>query len=145
MLAGYMGCKAESTTRAIEETVKVMNMLRKEIPSNELLQKRLDALNGFVFNVDTPAELVKAYCTYYVRGEPLDTLERIQDALMTASREELNVLAHKYLDPAKLQIFVVADKNRSVKNSQGSEVTLEKDLRELASRLDLPYREIELR
>ena len=37
-----------------------------------LEQKRLDVLNSFVFNVDTPAQLVGVYANYHMRREPLD-------------------------------------------------------------------------
>ena len=79
----------------IRETVKIMKVLQKDVPSEELEQKRLDVLNSFVFNVDTPKALVDVYGHYYMRGEPLDTLERIQDAFMGATREELIDLARQ--------------------------------------------------
>jgi zinc protease len=145
MLVGYIGCKSDKTGQAIKETVEIMSALRKDVPKRGLEQKRLDALNSFVFNVDTPAELVEVYSRYHMREEPLDTLERIQDAYMSATREELRVLARKVLDQKKLQIFVVADKTTSVKKKDGTQVTVEEDLKFLAKKLGLPYREIELR
>ncbi|MEE9612909.1 MAG: pitrilysin family protein, partial [Desulfatiglandales bacterium] len=145
MLAGYIGCKGAATSKAIRETVKIMRMLQKDVPPKNLEQKRLDALNSFVFNVDTPAALVNVYARYHMRKEPLDTLERIQDAFISVSREELEILARKLLDPRKLQIFVVGDKTTRVKKRDGSEVTLEEDLKTLSKELGLPYKEIELR
>jgi predicted Zn-dependent peptidase len=145
MLIGYIGCKGEKTANAIEETVKIMHAVRKNVPSTDMEQKRLDALNSFVFNVDTPDALVNVYARYYMRGEPSNTLEMIQDAYINASREELELLAVKFLDPERLQIFVVGDKTTRVQKENGTEVTLEEDMKTLAKRLGLPYREIELR
>ncbi len=145
MLVGYIGCKGEKTAGAIEETVKIMRSLSESVPRQDLEQKRLDALNSFVFNVDTPDALVNAYARYHMRGEPLNTLERIQDAYMTANRSQLESLAGRFLDPKKLQIFIVGDKATRVRKEDGTEVTLEEDIKTLAKRLDLPYREIELR
>jgi len=122
-----------------------MNSLRKEVPEKNLELKRLDALNSFVFNVDTPKELAEVYSRYYMREEPLDTLVRIQDAFINATKGELEALARRLLDPKRLQIFVVGDKNTRVKKRDGTEVTLEQDLKALARALDLPYREIALR
>ena len=85
------------------------------------------------------------YGSYYMRREPLDTLDKIQDAFFAADRDDLRRLAEEYLDPHKIQIFVVADKLIKVKNSRGEEVTLEKALMDLAGSLGLPYREIKLR
>ncbi len=145
MLLGYMGCKGDKTSQAIRETVKIMEGLRAKVPPEDLEQKRLDALNSFVFNVDTPAALVETYGRYALREEPLDTLERIQEAFLSATREELETLAQLLLDPQKLQIFIVADKTTKLENAAGVEVTLEDDLKQLARELGLPYREIPLR
>ena len=144
-LLGYIGCKADQTGAAISETLKIMDSLRQSIPKEELELKRLDALNSFVFNVDTQSELVDAYGRYHLRQEPLDTLERIQDAYIHATREELHRIAGDLLDPRKIQIFVVADKNINVPSPDEKGVSLEEDLRSLANRLKLPFREIELR
>ena len=110
MLIGYIGCQGDKTVPAIAETINIMKSLHQEVPRQDLEQKRLDALNSFVFNVDTPADLVEVYARYYLRDEPLDTLEKIQDAFFTADRDDLRRLAREYLDPQKIQIFVVADK-----------------------------------
>lgn len=145
ILAGYIGCKGDQTRTAIIETLNIMKSLRKEIPPEDLELKRLDALNSFVFNVDTPAELVEVYGRYHMRGEPLDTLERIQDAYIGASKEDLLKLAAQLLDPAKIQIFIVADKKIAVKGKQGGQITLEEDLTQLAQHLGLPFKEVKLR
>ena len=55
ILVGYMGCRADMTGQAIAETINIMTGLGKDVPEKALEQKRLDSLNGFVFNVDTPA------------------------------------------------------------------------------------------
>jgi predicted Zn-dependent peptidase len=122
-----------------------MKLLGQGVPMDELEQKRMDALNSFVFNVDTPADLVNVYGHYYMRNEPLDTLDKIQDAFFQADGDDLRRLALAYLDPQKIQIFVVGDKLINVRNDRGEEVTLETALMELAESLGLPYREIELR
>ena len=69
----------------------------------------------------------------------------MQDAFFIVSREDLRRLARQYIDPGKIQIFVVGDKLIQVKNDQGAEATLEETLMDLAESLGLPYREIALR
>lgn len=144
-LTGHIGCKSDKTRDSILETLKIMRMLQKDVPQKNFKQKRLDVLNSFVFNVDTPAELTKVYSRYYMRKEPLDTLDKIQDAFIGASREELKDLAAKLLDPKKIQIFIVADKFTRVKMKNGMESTLEKDMQSLAKKINLPFKEIKLR
>lgn len=144
-LYGFIGCKGDKTAAAIAQTIEIMNSLRQDVPQKELEQKRLDALNSFVFNVDSPADLVRVYGNYYLRNEPLDTLGKIQDAFFNVNREDLRRLARQYLDPAQIQIFVVGDKQIKVSGDQGVESTLEETLMDLAGSLGLPYQEIELR
>ena len=144
-LVGYIGCKGDQTTAAISETLKLMDALRESIPAKELELKRLDALNSFVFNVDTKSELVDVYGRYHLRQEPLDTLERIQDAFMDATKDQLHRLARELLDPQKIQIVVVGDKNIAVQSSGGQKITLEEDLKRLARSRNLPFQEIQLR
>lgn len=145
VLFGYIGCKGDQSVPAIQETIKIMRSLGQNIPQVELEQKRLDALNSFVFNVDTPADLVQVYARYFMRNEPLDTLGKIQDAFFSAENQDMRRLAAEYLDPAKIQIFLVGDKNIKVKGNRGNESTLEDIYMDLAESLGLPYVELELR
>jgi len=144
-LIGYIGARGDKTSQALEETVKIMDSLHRGIPARELEQKRMDVLNSFVFNVDTPHELVEAYGRYHMRGEPPDTLERIQDAYIHVTQDELVSLSREYLDPAGLQVVVVGDKTTTVKTDDGKEISLEEDLKALSKKLGLPFTEIPLR
>ena len=144
-LMGYIGSKSDQTQAAIRETVNIMKSLKQGVPDKELEQKRLDALNSFVFNVDTPAQLVEVYGRYCMRQEPLDTLERIQDAYISATPDDMRRLAEGIFDLGRLQIFVVGDKTIRVDNGQGSQSTLEDALKQLSAELGLPYQEMRLR
>jgi len=144
-LQGYIGCKGDKTSQALEETVKIMNSLHREVPAGEVEQKRMDVLNSFVFNVDTPYALVETYGRYHMRGEPLDTLDRIQEAYIQAKQQEIESLSAKFLDPRRLQIVVVGDKTTPVNTEDGKVISLDEDLKALAKKLDLPYTELPLR
>ena len=144
-LVGYIGCKGDRTGAAILESLKIMDALNNEIPEKDLELKRLDALNSFVFNVDTKADLVRVYGRYAMRREPLDTLDKIQDAFFSADREELRKLAEELLSSPKIQIFVVGDKSIPVNIEGGQTQTLEQNLMDVAQKIGLPYKEVELR
>jgi zinc protease len=145
MLIGYIGCKAEKTVEAVAETAHIMTRLGSRIPEEILEQKRLDVLNSFVFNVDSPSELVEVYGRYYMRGEPLNTLDNIQAAYMGAAPKELESLGKTFLDPKRLQIFIVADKTSPVKKNDGQKISLEEDLKAASKQFGLPFTEIPLR
>lgn len=145
VLMGYIGCRGDRTAEAIAETAAIMKSLQDAVPENEFQRKRLEALNSFVFNVDTPAALVDVYAQYRLRGEPLDTLHRIQTAYIESEPAQLRRLAEAHLEPDKLQIVVVADKTIRVKGPDGQETTLESRLQAAAEALGIPFREMPLR
>ena len=64
---------------------------------------------------------------------------------MRATKDELHRLAAELLTPGKIQIFVVADKSINVRFADGQQITLEDDLKVLADKLNLPFRELALR
>lgn len=145
ILAGYIGCKGDKTSQAIEEMVRLMRSLRKKVPAEAVEQKRLDALNSFVFNVDSPERLVEVYAKYHMRKEPLDTLGRIQDSFLSAEPEKLKELAQRFLNPDRLQIFIVADGSIPTKRQGHEKTTLRQDLVVLSTELGLPFKELALR
>lgn len=145
ILMGYIGCKGDKTRTAIEETLALMQSLRQQVPGDALKQKRLEALNSFVFNVDTPRALVNTYARYRLRGEPLDTLERIQEAFISATTSDLQALASRYLNPDQIQVFVVADGDIPVETNQSGRRRLADDLALLSASYGLPFRIMELR
>jgi predicted Zn-dependent peptidase len=145
LLVGSIGCRGDRAGQAVRETLAIMEALRRGIPARELEVKRLDALNSFVFNLDTKADLVRAYSRYQMRGEPLDTLGRIQQAYFDVRREELGGIARRLLVPERIQIHVVADKTTPVSRPGGPARTLGEELETLARDLGLPFREIDWR
>jgi zinc protease len=145
MVIGYAGCKADRTVEMIEETIGLMKGLNHRVPSERLEHKRMDVLNSFVFNVDTPRDLTSVYGRYYLRGEPLDTLYRIQQDYLSATAAELENLAGDVLDPAVLQVFVVADGNTPTMDQKGMGTTLALAPQIFAEKAGLPFLEIELR
>jgi predicted Zn-dependent peptidase len=144
-LLGFIGCRGDMTADAILETIRIMKDLGQAFPEQELERKRMDLLNSFVFNLDTPAQLVEAYARYQMRGEPLDTLDRIQQAYIQARKEDMENLAKTYLDPARLQAFIVVDPETSVKGEGGEVAPIAESLSDLAGALALPFRQIPLR
>jgi zinc protease len=143
-IIGSMGCKGDQTVRAVEETVALMESMGREIPADKFALQQSDVLNSFVFNVDSPASLTTVYGRYFMRNEPLDTLDRIQDAYLNAQPEQLLPLAKTYLNPANLQVVVVADGDVMVSGLNSDGTPLRSALAQLAARLNLPFEEAPL-
>jgi zinc protease len=145
LVVGYAGCRADSTVKMLDETIRLMAGLHTHVPAGRLETKRLDLLNSFVFNVDSPRRLATVYARYHLRGEPLDTLGRIQRDYLSATAGELEGLAGSILDPSRLQVFVVADGDTPAMDEHGEESTLRKALERYAGDAGLPFVEMELR
>ena len=145
LLLGYIGCKGNKTNQVIAETIQTINQLLEKVPESDFKLKKLDALNSFVFNVDSPSALVATYGRYAMRNEPLDTLERIQTQFIQATHEDMSRLAKTHLNTRQLQIIIVADKTIPITAPDGENIALETDLKRLAAQMDLPYRELALR
>ncbi len=145
MAVGRIGARSDRMAAAIEETLRLMEELKRGVPREEVELKRLDALNSFVFHVSSPYDLARAHARFDLRGEPADTLARIQESYFNATAEELQELAALFFDPRRVQVFVVADKATPGSGTGGRKVTLEEELRSLADRLQLPFREIDWR
>ena len=143
LLNGYIGCKADQTVKALEETISLMRQIGSEFPDDLLELKRLDVLNSFVFNVDTPHSLVKTYAGYFMRQELMDTLSQIQDFYMHADKETLTALAKEYLTSDDIQIIVVCDK--MISTYEDSRTSLDFSLKKFAELHNLSFVEIELK
>jgi len=142
LLNGYIGCKADQTVKALDETILLMNQVAAGVPDDLLELKRLDVLNSFVFNVDTPHSLVKTYAGYFMRKEPMDMLSQIQDFYMNADKETLTELAKEYLTTNHMQIIVVCDE--TIPASGGDRVSLRSALEKFAESQNLSFVEIVL-
>ena len=144
-IIGGMGCKGDQTVRAVKETAGLMAALQAEIPSDAFTLRQLDVLNSFVFNVDSPASLTEVYGRYFMRQEPLDTLDQIQTAYLTATPAKLQPLARQYFDPGNLQIVVVGDGDLKVRSQAEEAMDLRTALDQLAAQIGLPFEEAPLR
>ncbi len=145
ILLGYIGCRGDKTGQAVAEAVNTIRQLSKKVPQSDFKLKKLDALNSFVFNVDSPDALVTTYGNYALRGDPLDTLAHIQAQFIQTRYKDMRRLARAYLDTSRLQIIIVADKTIPVTGPDGTRMPLASNLKQLAGQLGLPFREIDLR
>ena len=142
LLNGYIGCKADQTVKALAETISLMNQIATGVPDDLLELKRLDVLNSFVFNVDTPHSLVKTYAGYFMRKESMYMLSQIQDFYMNADKETLTALAKEYLTTNHMQIIVVCDETIPVWGE--GKTSLRSALEKFAESQNLSFLEIVL-
>ena len=120
-----MGTKSGSTAKAIEGLYQQIDDLLSNPPSEtELKQAKDSILNGFIFAYDSPDKILGEQLTYELYGYPKDFLERFRGAVEKVTIDDVNRVAHKYIDKRKLAVLVVGNPKEFDKPlSQFGEVT----------------------
>ena len=105
-----MGTKSGSTAKAIDGLYQQIDDLLSNPPSEtELKQAKDSILNGFIFAYDSPDKILGEQLTYELYGYPKDFLERFRGAVEKVTIDDVNRVAHKYIDKRKLAVLVVGN------------------------------------
>ena len=99
-----MSTKVESTVDAIESLIQQAKELATTRPPTEaeLTLAKSSILNSFVFNSDSPAEVLGQQLTFEYYGQPLDWLDRYRAAIEKVTVAEVAAVAKKYIHPIEL-------------------------------------------
>ncbi|MCI0353521.1 MAG: insulinase family protein [Acidobacteria bacterium] len=109
VLQFQMTTKSGTTAESIHALYEEIDGIVGSRPATEAeVQKaRETILNSFVFNFDTPQEVLLEQVGYEFYGYPPDFLKRYQEAIRKVTAEEVNRVAKKYLRKNKLAVLVV--------------------------------------
>jgi predicted Zn-dependent peptidase len=103
--------KSESTVYAIELMLEELKRITSEEVSDEELARAKDRyLNAYVFNFDSKAKIVNRLMTYAYNDYPLDFMETIKTGVEKVDKTDVLRVAKHYLQPDKVQILVVGNK-----------------------------------
>jgi zinc protease len=102
--------RSSKTAPSIQAAREEVDRIRNGLVGEEELQEAKDtSLNGFVFHFDTPAKTITRLLTYEYYGYPKDFIFQYQKALAAVTREDIQRVARKYLDPAKFIVVAVGN------------------------------------
>jgi zinc protease len=102
--------KSRTTTEAIEVTREEVNRIRTgEVSEQELETAKQTALNGFVFNFDTPAKTLSRLLRYEYYGYPKDFIFEYQKGLAAVARPDVLRVARERLNPPQFTIVAVGN------------------------------------
>ncbi len=112
---GVFSCAAqtrsESTVYALELMLEeVRRITEEEVSENELARAKDRYLNTYVFNFDSKAKIVNRLMIYAYNGYPMDFMETIKRGVEKVTQADILRVARKYLQPDKVQILVVGNK-----------------------------------
>jgi zinc protease len=89
---------------------EVRRITKEEVSDNELARAKDRYLNTYVFNFDSKAKIVNRLMTYAYNDYPMDFMETIKTGVEKVTKADILRVAKKYLQPDKVQILVVGNK-----------------------------------
>jgi zinc protease len=103
--------KSESTVYAIELMLEeVRRITLEEVNDEELARAKDRYLNTYVFNFDSKAKIVNRLMIYAYNDYPMDFMETVKAGIAEVTKADVLRVAKKYLQPDKVQILVVGNK-----------------------------------
>ncbi|MEW5874862.1 MAG: pitrilysin family protein [Candidatus Zixiibacteriota bacterium] len=106
----YAACqtKVESASKTIALMTWVIDdLLKNGVTDDELTTARESILNSEVFEYVTPSQIVNQYAWQEYFGFPPDQLKLDIEAVKTVSKDDVNAVARKYLQPGKYAVLAV--------------------------------------
>lgn len=108
--AGVM-TKSSTTAEAIDAIIEQIERLQNEpITEQELQDVKDQILNSAVFEYDSYEEVLRERMSNTYRGLPADAFEQYIEGVKETTVEDVQRVAQEYLNPDKLQILVVGNK-----------------------------------
>jgi hypothetical protein len=104
-----MSTKAETTVAGVEAMIlEAKDLLGTRPPTDaEVELAKSSILNSFIFNSDSPSEVLGQQITFEYYGQPVDWLDRYRAGIDKVTTAQVAAMAKKYLHPDKLSIVVV--------------------------------------
>lgn len=102
--------RSETTIQAIRAMIEVMEGMADRPPTEDELQDRIDeAVNGWVFNFQTPARIVSRRLGLRAARLPDDWLTRYLDGIRAVTPEAVRAVYDRYLRPGEWVILIVGN------------------------------------
>lgn len=105
--------KLESTTEALKAILKEIERMKEgTVTEDELDYAKQSYLNSFIFNFDTPQEVVSRQMLYEYYGYPSDFLQKFRERIEAVTRADVRRVARRLLVPDQLIILAVGDESK---------------------------------
>ncbi len=109
--------KNETTSEAIEETIKLLKAYQEEGPTDEELQEAKSYLTGsYPLNFETPDNIAGQLQAIEIYNLGSDYIEKYRSRVNAVTKEEVRQAARKYLHPDDLLIVVVSNADEVKEN-----------------------------
>jgi zinc protease len=105
--------RPENTVPALQLILDIMFDMTEAPPTRTEVATTVDQIvNGFVFNFETPAQIVSRRMFYLAQGLPEDWLERYLEGIRAVTPRSIQDVFQRHLRPETMTILVVGDPGR---------------------------------
>ncbi|MEQ8329083.1 MAG: pitrilysin family protein [Longimicrobiales bacterium] len=105
--------RPENTVPAIRLILEILDDARHTPPDDEEVGTAVDQIvNGFVFNFDSPGQIVARRMFYLAQDLPADWLERYLAGVQAVTPESIRSVFADHLRPDGMSILIVGDPDR---------------------------------
>ena len=110
MLRMMVMTKSQSTVESIQALDEELADLPKRPIDDEEIKRAKDAiLNSFIFRFDSPGKVLQEKMAYEFYGYPLDFLENFQKGIEKVTKEDVALVAAKYIHRDQMAVLVVGN------------------------------------
>lgn len=102
--------RAPATVEAVRVMTEVIAGMTEAPPSPEEVGLAImDIVNGFVFNFESPAQIVGRRMLYHQEGLPGDWLERYLDGVQAVTPADVHRVMSEFVHPERFTILILGD------------------------------------
>lgn len=111
---GMWSANTEVRTNVTEDAFKdlmaqIARMRDEPVPDKELQAKKRKLIASFALSLEFPQGVLSNHITRYIYKLPAEYWDRYPDRIAAVTQAQVQQVATKYLDPARLQIVAVGD------------------------------------
>ncbi len=102
--------RTEVTKPALTDLLDEIRQMRDvPVPEKEFLDHKRSIVASFALELESPAAVLSDHITRYRYKLPVDYWDKYPEHIMAVTQAEVQAVAKKYLDPARLQIVAVGN------------------------------------
>jgi zinc protease len=108
-----MDVRTEVTELSLRDLLAELGKMRDQpVPAAELQDAQRSMTASFALSLENPSEVLNLYVVRQMYAFPADYWDRYSDRIMAVTPAQVQAVAKKYLDPAKLQVVAVGDASK---------------------------------
>ncbi|MCU0647181.1 MAG: insulinase family protein [Gemmatimonadaceae bacterium] len=113
---------AEKSDSALIEFMKELREIRKPVPADELLKAKRYLTLGYAERFESTRDIAGEIGGVVTQGLPLETLGRFQQNVAKVTAADVQRVATRYIDPAKLAIVITGDREKIEKGLAATKI-----------------------